>query len=79
MGFLLKAFLFGLVIYYVLKSIGHVFARIVGGTPVPKQRDTRYQQRRDGEINVDYAPEKEGATRKKNKSEGTYIDYEEIK
>lgn len=77
MGFLLKAFLFGLVIYYIFKSIGLVLARIMGAGPRPP--DTHYQSRREGDINVEYHPGRNDGSRRDKKADGDYIDYEEIK
>lgn len=78
MGFLLKAFLFGLVVYYIIKSIGLVMARMMGGQG-PRQTDIRNNSRREGEINIDYHPGKDNSHRSHKKSDGEYIDYEEIK
>jgi hypothetical protein len=77
MGLLLKAFLFGLVIYYIFKSIGLVMARIMGAGPKPP--DTHFQSRREGDINVDYRPGRDGSSRQNKKTDGDYIDYEEVK
>ena len=78
MGILLKVVLFGLVIYYIVKTIGSFVFRILGGQPQQQPRQAQPNKRK-GEINIDYMP-----TDKKRKSsagskEGDYIDYEDIK
>jgi len=78
MGFLLKAFLFGLVVYYIFKSIGLVMFRMMGGTG-PRPPETHFQSRREGDINVDFHSGKAGSPERKKRTEGDYIDYEEIK
>jgi len=78
MGFLLKAFLFGLVIYYVFKSIGLVMVRMMGGGG-PRPPGTHYQGRREGEVNIEYPHGKGGPSQRNKKTDGDYIDYEEIK
>ena len=81
MGLLLKFILFGLVFYYILKTIGSFVFRILGGQKPPQtQQQQNYQARqREGEINIDYVPDKKKGRRGKASRDGDYIDYEEVK
>jgi hypothetical protein len=79
MGVLLKVVLFGLVIYYVFKTVGSFVLRIFGGQPQqPSSRQTT-QQRRRGEINIDHIPKGKNQKGKPGSKDGDYIDYEEVK
>lgn len=82
MGLLLKVILFGLVFYYIFKTVGGFVFRILGVQSPQQQQRTRQaqQKKREGEINIEYMPkdqQKQGA--KGSSKEGDYIDYEEVK
>lgn len=82
MGILLKVILFGLVFYYIMKTIGSFVFRFLGGqSPQQQQRyqQTQKQQKREGEINVEYMPKDKNGKTKSGSKEGDYIDYEEVK
>jgi hypothetical protein len=82
MGLLLKFILFGLVFYYILKTVGGFVVRILGGQRPPQtQQRQNYQQprQREGEINIDSMPNKKEGRQGKSAREGDYIDYEEVK
>ncbi len=81
MGFLLKFILFALVFYYLLKTIGHILVRVVSSGRQGPSRSRGFDERKEGEIKIDYAP---GKGKNKHSShigdkEGDYIDYEEVK
>ncbi len=82
MGVLLKVILFGLVFYYILRTVGSFVIRVLGGgqqAPQTRQRQNQ-SMRREGEINIDYVPGQEKRRRSAGGSkEGDYIDYEEVK
>lgn len=81
MGLLLKFVLFGLVIYYVLRTVGSFVFRLLGGqSPQQQQRYRQAQQqghKKEGEINVEYMPENQ--KKRRGTKDGDYIDYEEVK
>lgn len=81
MGVLLKLILYGLVIYYVFKTVGALVVRLAGGQRQPQsQQRQNASVRREGEINIDYVPGKEKRRRSAGgPKEGDYIDYEEVK
>ena len=80
MGFLLKIVLFGLVAYYIFKTVGNFIFRILGGQAQQKQqRQTATQQKRNGEINIDHVPENQKGKPSSGSKGGDYIDYEEVK
>ena len=79
MGLLLKIILFGLVFYYLLKTIGSFVFRILGGQTQQNHYRQATHQKREGEINIDYVPENEKRRRRSGSKDGEYIDYEEIK
>ena len=78
MGVLLKFILFGLVFYYIAKTIGSFIYRILGGQPQQQPRQTA-QNRREGEINVDSKPKEKTRNFSTGSKEGDYIDYEDVK
>lgn len=79
MGALLKFILFGLVIYYVLKTIGSFVFRMLGGQPQQPPPRQSTQHRRSGEINIDYMPKGKKQKRNSGSKDGDYIDYEDVK
>lgn len=79
MGVLLKVVLFGLVIYYVFKTIGNVVFRILGIQPKQQAPRQSTQQRKSGEINVEYSPKGKQKKGSGGPKDGEYIDYEEVK
>lgn len=81
MGLLLKFILFGLVFYYIIKTVGGFVFRILGGQrpPQTQQRHSQQTRQREGEINIDYVPDKNKGRRGKAARDGDYIDYEEVK
>lgn len=78
MGILLKVVLFGLVIYYIFKTIGSFVFRILGGQPQQQTRQTQPNKQK-GEINIDYMPKGEKGENTDGSKEGDYIDYEDVK
>ena len=78
MGILLKVVLFGLVIYYIVKTIGSFVFRIFGGQPQQQPRQAQSNKRK-GEINIDYLPTDKKRRNSTGSKEGDYIDYEDIK
>lgn len=82
MGILFKIILFGLVIYYILKTVGGFVFRILGGQAQQQQQKQRQtqQQKREGDVNIEYVPKgQKGSTNANGSKAGEYIDYEEIK
>jgi len=82
MGILLKIILFGLVFYYILRTVGGFLYKILGGQPRQPQTQRRqhYDTNKEGDINIDYVPNKGRKRRSSSGSrEGDYIDYEEVK
>lgn len=82
MGILLKVVLFGLVFYYIIKTVGSFVFRLLGGQSPQQQQHYRQAQqprKREGEINVDYMPKDKRGRSNNGSKEGDYIDYEEVK
>ena len=80
MGVLLKLILFGIVIYYIVRTIGGFVYRVLGGTTANNQQRQANQHRREGEINIDYIPkDQQKGSKRRSSGEGDYIDYEEVK
>jgi hypothetical protein len=81
MGLLLKFILFGLVFYYIIKTVGGFVFRMLGGQKPQQtqQRQNQQARQREGEINIDYMPNKNKGRRGKATKDGDYIDYEEVK
>lgn len=80
MGILLKVVLFGLVIYYLFKTIGGFVFKLLGGQTRQPQPQQSRQHRQEGEINIDYMPENQKRRRSsRGAKDGDYIDYEEVK
>ena len=83
MGILLKVVLFGLVFYYILKTVGGFIFRLLGGQSPQQQQRYRQaqqqQQKREGDINIDYMPKNKRGKTKNGSKDGDYIDYEEVK
>ena len=78
MGILIKVVLFGLVIYYIVKSIGSFVYRILGGQPQKQARQAQPNKQK-GEINIDYMPKGKKGGNTAGSKDGDYIDYEEVK
>jgi hypothetical protein len=81
MGVLLKLILFGLVFYFLIKTVGALIGRALGGQQAAQaqRRSTQQPRQREGEINIDYVPNKEKDRKRPSNSDGDYIDYEEVK
>ena len=79
MGLLLKVVLFGLVFYYILKTIGSFIFRFLGGQAPQNQRQQTTPHKREGEINIEYMPKDQKGRPSSGKKGGDYIDYEEVK
>ena len=80
MGLLLKFILIGLVIYYIVRTIGGFVHRILGGTTANQQQRQANPHQREGEINIDYIPDdQKRRSTKRTSGDGDYIDYEEVK
>jgi len=80
MGVLLKVILFGLVFYYILRTVGGFVLRILGGQQPPTHQRHHANARREGDVNIDYVPDKDKKRGSRSSSkEGDYIDYEELK
>jgi len=78
MGLLLKFVLFGLVFYYIFKTIGGFVFRILGGQARQKQQQAK-GHKREGEINIEYIPNDKKGRGSSGQKGGEYIDYEEVK
>lgn len=78
MGILLKVVLFGLVIYYIVKTIGSFVFKIIGGQAQQQSRQAQSNKRK-GEINIDYMPTDKKRRNSDGSKEGDYIDYEDVK
>ncbi len=79
MGALLKIVMFGLIFYYIMKTVGAFIFRIMGGQVQQNQRRYSEPPKREGEINIDYAQKGKKGRSGGGAKEGEYIDYEEIK
>ncbi len=79
MGLLLKIILFGLVFYYIFKTIGGIVYRLMGGQVNQNPSRRTPPTRKEGEINIDYTPKDQKKRSGSGSKEGDYIDYEEIK
>jgi len=79
MGLLLKVVLFGLVFYYIVKTIGSFVFRILGGQSRQNQRQQTATHKREGEINIEYMPKNQKGRSSSGKKGGDYIDFEEVK
>lgn len=82
MGLLLKIILFGLVFYFIIKTVGGFVFRLLGGTPQQSQQNQQrqaYQRKKEGEINIDYMPKNQKGRSGRSSKDGDYIDYEEVK
>lgn len=79
MGILLKVVLFGLVFYYIFKTIGSFVFRILGGPTQQPPKQQSAQQRKSGEINVEYMPKGKKQKPGPGSKDGDYIDFEELK
>ncbi len=79
MGALLKFVLFGLVIYYVIKTIGSFVFRMLGGQPQQPPPRQSTQRRKSGEINIEYTPKSKTQKSNSGSKDGDYIDYEDVK
>jgi hypothetical protein len=81
MGTLIKILLFGMIFYYIMKTVGGFIFRIMGGRV--QQNQNRYTQkqpaRKEGEIIIDSAPSDKGKRKGAAANDGDYIDFEEIK
>ena len=78
MGVLLKVILFGLVFYYIAKTIGSFIYRILGGQTQNRPRQAA-QNKQEGEINIDSKPKNKARKYHAGSKEGDYIDYEDVK
>lgn len=78
MGVLIKIALFGLVIYYIFKTIGGFVFRILGGQAQQDQPKHKTQQKRAGEINIDYVPKGNKRKQNNNSNDEEYIDFEDV-
>ena len=80
MGLLLKVILFGLVIYYLIRTIGGFVFRILGGSASNHQQRQTDQHRQEGDVNIDYIPDDQNSgSGRTSARDGDYIDYEEVK
>jgi hypothetical protein len=79
MGILLKIILFGLVIYYIFKTIGGFVFRLLGGQRQQQTQRQSTQSRRDGEIIIEQKPKDKRQQNGTGSKEGDYIDYEDVK
>lgn len=79
MGLLLKFVLFGLIFYYIVKTIGGFVYRILGGQARQKQQQQAKAHKREGEINIEYIPNDQKGRGSTGRKGGDYIDYEEVK
>ncbi len=81
MGVLLKVILFGLVFYYILRTVGGFVLRLLGGQQQPPTHQRHHANtRREGDVHIDYVPDKDKKRgSRSSRKEGDYIDYEELK
>jgi len=81
MGILIKVILFGLVIYYIFRTVGNFVFKILGGQRQPQAHQRQqHNAKKEGEINIDHMPNKgRNGKRGAGAKEGDYIDYEELK
>jgi hypothetical protein len=89
MAGLIRLILIILVIYYGYKLIIQPFLKILLQTIFKKviedqlknqnKGNGRQNSRQEGNVYVDYIPEKEKDKPKKGNSEGEYVNYEEVK
>jgi len=79
MGVLLKVVLFGLVIYYIFKTVGSFVFRFLGGQAQQNHQRQTTQQKREGEINIDHMPKNQKGRTTPGSKDDDYIDYEEVK
>jgi len=79
MGLLLKFVLFGLVFYYIIKTIGSFVFRILGGRTKENQAKQTRSHKKEGEINIEYIPNDPKVRTSGGRKGGDYIDYEEVK
>lgn len=79
MGLLIKFILFGIVIYYLLKTVGGFVYRLLGGQPPQQQYRQQSQSQKKGDVNIDYMPKGRKKRSPDNSKDGDYIDFEEIK
>ncbi len=69
--------------YIIFKGLGMLFRLLSGTSGNVKQQPHGYdgyqtRKPRDGNVNIDYMPEKDGKSRKKGFRGGEYVDYEEV-
>jgi hypothetical protein len=89
MAGLIRLILIILVIYFGYKMIIQPFLKILLQTIFKKviedqlknqnKGNGKQQSRQEGNVYVDYIPEKEKNKPQKERKEGDYVDYEEIK
>ena len=75
MSFLLKVVLFGIILFYIFRKIFGVIDQLTGR----KTKQDQPKMRKEGEIRVDYHPDKEGGRHGSKFEGGEYVDYEEVK
>jgi hypothetical protein len=77
MGVLLKFILFAVVFIYLVRKVGGLVYRLMGGKP--PQQNPQQQYRKQGDINVDYSPKGKKDKFGNDFKGGEYVDYEEVK
>ncbi len=84
--FLLRFIIFFIIIYFIFLSIRYIVPFLIKHF-IKRSENKFYKQNRDfkrkkqGEVSIDYVPEKEKEKENKNKKDsdlGEYIDYEDI-
>ena len=79
MGILIKLLLFGIVIYYLVKTIGGFVFRLLGGQAPQQAHRNQTPNRREGDIHIDYVPQDQKRRAGAGSKDGDYVDYEEVK
>jgi len=81
---MLKFLLILFVAFYLFMKIGGFFIRVMFGSLSQEnrarnqqQQTPNHQQKRRGDLNIDYVPEKDSKSPKDFKG-GEYVDYEEV-
>lgn len=77
MGALLRIILYGLIIYYLAKTIGNFVMRLFGVQQQHQQYKNDTPAQKEGEIHIDYVPKNKG-NKEQQAKDGDYIDYEEV-
>lgn len=70
------------IFYLIFRVIGHFFKFFLGTSPSNKSgagQQRTYKKPADGNINIDYVPQKQVKDKGKDYDGGEYVDFEEVK